>query len=55
MYCCSMKLFDELQSKTDDVQIEYYVAVGLSTNTKAEITPTQFYAGVSEIFEVNLH
>jgi hypothetical protein len=42
-----------IQSKTDAVQISFYVAIGATTpNTTAAITPTEFYDGVNEIFEI---
>lgn len=42
-----------IQSKTDAVQISFYIAIGASTpNTTASITPTEFYNGVNEIFEM---
>lgn len=39
-----------VQSKTDSVQQSFYVAVGLSTNTSATITPTAFYNDVNTAF-----
>lgn len=41
-----------IQSKIDDVQIAFYVAVGaLTPDAKAAITPEEFYAEVNKIFE----
>jgi hypothetical protein len=41
------------QSKTDTVQMSFYVSLGLTTpNTTAAITPAEFYADVNDIFEV---
>jgi hypothetical protein len=43
--------FNFIQSKTDIVQQSFYVAVGATTpNCTADITPTEFYNGVNEIF-----
>jgi hypothetical protein len=42
-----------IQSKTDAVQISFYIAIGATTpNTTAAITPTEFYDGVNDIFEL---
>eukprot|EP00603_Paraphysomonas_imperforata_P003403 CAMPEP_0114428196 /NCGR_PEP_ID=MMETSP0103-20121206/8794_1 /TAXON_ID=37642 ORGANISM="Paraphysomonas imperforata, Strain PA2" /NCGR_SAMPLE_ID=MMETSP0103 /ASSEMBLY_ACC=CAM_ASM_000201 /LENGTH=442 /DNA_ID=CAMNT_0001597391 /DNA_START=29 /DNA_END=1357 /DNA_ORIENTATION=- len=42
-----------IQSKTDVVQISFYIAIGATTpNTTAAITPTEFYNGVNDIFEL---
>lgn len=42
-----------IQSKTDIVQISFYIAIGLtSSNVSAAITPTEFYDGVNDIFEL---
>jgi hypothetical protein len=44
-------LFSYIQSKIDDVQISFYITVGLfSPGTDASITPQQFYYDVNEIF-----
>lgn len=41
------------QSKTDSVQMSFYVSLGLTTpNTTAAITPAQFYQDVNDIFGV---
>lgn len=40
-----------IQSKTDIVQMSFYVAVGLSMNMTAAITPEIFYDDVNTIFE----
>lgn len=42
--------FSYIQSKTDDVQMSFYVAIGLTTNASAEITPTEFYNDLNVIF-----
>jgi hypothetical protein len=42
--------FSYIQSKTDDVQMSFYIAIGLTTNASAEITPTQFYDDLNVIF-----
>jgi len=39
-----------IQSKTDIVQQSFYVSVGISANTTASITPTEFYNDVNAIF-----
>lgn len=42
-----------MQSKTDTVQMSFYVSLGLTTpNTTAAITPGKFYEDVNDIFEV---
>lgn len=42
-----------IQSKTDAVQMSFYVAIGMSTpDTHAIITPKMFYGDVNTIFEV---
>ena len=42
-----------IQSKTDIVQMSFYVAIGATTpDTSAFITPKLFYNDVNEIFEV---
>ena len=42
-----------VQSKTDAVQISFYIAIGATTaNTSATITPTEFYEGVNDIFHL---
>lgn len=42
-----------IQSKTDAVQISFYIAIGATTpNATAAITPTEFYDGVNDIFEL---
>lgn len=42
-----------IQSKTDAVQISFYIAIGASTpNTTASITPAEFYNQVNQIFEL---
>lgn len=42
-----------LQSKTDTVQMSFYVSLGLTTpNTTAAITPGKFYEDVNDIFEL---
>ena len=41
-----------IQSKVDDVQIAFYIAVGaLTPNSKAFITPEQYYKEVNHVFE----
>jgi len=40
-----------IQSKVDDVQMSFYVAVGVSMgSSETTITPTQFYADVNSVF-----
>eukprot|EP01038_Epipyxis_sp_PR26KG_P006370 gene6370-8772_t len=40
-----------IQAKVDEVQISFYIAIGASTpNATANITPTEFYNGVNDIF-----
>ena len=42
-----------VQSKTDIVQMSFYVAIGMTTpNTSALITPKTFYSDVNKVFEV---
>ena len=42
-----------IQSKTDSVQISFYIAIGATTpNTTAAITPSEFYDDVNDIFEL---
>lgn len=44
--------FAFIQSKTDTVQMSFYVSVGLTTpNTTAAITPESFYDDVNAVFE----
>jgi len=40
-----------IQSKTDSVQESFYIATAESMGQPAEITPTEFYEGITEIFE----
>lgn len=41
-----------IQSKIDDVQMSFYVAIGVSMNASSKaITPSEFYADVNDIFE----
>jgi hypothetical protein len=40
------------QSKTDIVQESFYVAIGLTMNGSAKISPKTFYSNVSDIFAV---
>ena len=41
-----------IQSKTDIVQMSFYIAIGVTTpDTSASITPEQFYSDVNTIFE----
>jgi hypothetical protein len=43
--------FSFIQSKTDHVQMEFYIAIGMTTRkTSALITPANFYNNVTEIF-----
>jgi hypothetical protein len=43
--------YNFLQSKTDAVQISFYISVAQTTNaTKKTITPSEFYVAVNEIF-----
>ena len=42
--------FSYVQSKEDDVQQSFYVAIGRTTGTAASITPSEFYYKVNEIF-----
>jgi len=46
-----------IQSKIDEIQMSFYVSVGITTNTSASITPSAFYAMTNEIFGSynNLH
>ena len=39
-----------IQSKVDEVQMSFYVSVGITTNTSSMITPLSFYARTNEIF-----
>ena len=39
-----------VQSKVDDVQISFYIAIGLTSGVSAEITPEEFYEKVNVIF-----
>lgn len=39
-----------IQSKTDIVQQSFYVSIGITSNTTASITPTEFYNDVNTIF-----
>lgn len=39
-----------IQSKTDIVQESFYVAIAVTNNATAKITPSQFYSGVNSIF-----
>lgn len=41
--------FAYLQSKEDEVQFAYYIAIGLTSHVSAELTPHQFYGNVSDI------
>jgi hypothetical protein len=44
--------FSFIQSKTDAVQISFYIAVGaLTPDSTAAITPEEFYTEVNEVFE----
>lgn len=44
--------FSFIQSKTDAVQMSFYVAIGATTpDTSAAITPEAFYSDVNTIFE----
>lgn len=44
-------LYSYIQSKTDDVQMSFYITVGLLTpDADASITPEQFYQDVNEVF-----
>lgn len=43
--------FGFIESKTDNVQMEFYVAIGLTTpKTSGKITPANFYNNVTSIF-----
>lgn len=42
-----------IQSKTDAVQISFYVAIAGSMNLPASITPAEFYSDVNVVFQVN--
>lgn len=42
--------FGFVQSKADAVQQSFYIAIGVSMNTTAVITPEEFYSDVNEIF-----
>ena len=39
-----------IQSKVDEVQMSFYVSVGITTNTSAVLTPSSFYAKTNELF-----
>lgn len=39
-----------VQSKIDEIQMSFYVSVGVTTNTSATITPSAFYAMTNEVF-----
>lgn len=42
--------FGFIQSKVDAVQQSFYVAIAVSMNVSAAITPAQFYTDINEIF-----
>jgi hypothetical protein len=44
-----------IQSKTDAVQISFYVAIAGSMDLPASITPAEFYSDVNTVFQVTLH
>ena len=42
-----------IQSKTDAVQISFYVAIAGSMDLPASITPAEFYSDTNVVFQVN--
>jgi hypothetical protein len=43
--------FSFIQSKEDEVQYSYYIAIAVTENADPDLTPAQFYAGVNEILQ----
>lgn len=41
-----------IQSKVDECQMSFYISVGATTGADVLLTPSEFYAGVNNIFEV---